>query len=43
MLSKPKGSKREYLSKIILVIHELKKLGQLYYKIVYHLEIPKPL
>lgn len=41
MLSKYKSSRPNYLSKTILVICELKKLGQSYCKIAYHLQIPK--
>ncbi len=41
MFSKPKGSRRKYLSEIILVFLDLKKLGQLHSEITYHLEIPK--
>ena len=37
----PKGSRREYLSKTILVILELKKSGQSYCEIAHHLDIFK--
>ena len=41
MPSKPKGSRREYLSETISVILELKKLGQSHCEIAHHLEISK--
>ena len=41
MSSKPKSSRREYLSETILVIFKLKKSGQSHCKITHHLEISK--
>lgn len=41
MLFKPKGSRHKNLFEIILAFLELKKVGQLYNKIIYHFKILK--